>query len=534
MNKKITLFVLTALVLAMLFSACQSGKSSDTGKAESTTERSGDISADDMFGGGTKNTDGSGDSGAEERVTAADSVFFRPNEAGTGDVTPIYYDGKYYLFFLHSTNYKWCYVTTTDFVHFSDITVLRNFGGTGDVLNVDGTWHLFASVTEGSDEVIHHYSGSDITTLRDTYQNIASDGGTFVTTSWRDPRVWYDETIGKYRMIVCTCVNDGDSVSRNGAIATLTSDDLNTWEPEGTYFSTGYYTGACECPDHFQIGDWYYLVYSDCSYGKRTYYVKSQSPNGPWQIPENDTFDSLFFYAAKTVSDGTDRYVIGWAGDRSENTLALDADGKLVSPDFATIQYAGSMIVHKLVQKENGDLTAAPVGALKDYFDTPVKNTFVPLSGSWQTGDASAAVTASNCYSTILMQNLPDRFVLTFRLKTDAKQAGIALDVDSTFAGRGYYFVFDKQYSRLKEVNGLLSDIAGYYFPYDTELERPVSFSAGKVYQVTVIADGQIAVVYVDGECALTVRMTSDEKRALGLFCYAGTAEFSEIVMKKK
>ena len=84
----------------------------------------------------------------------------------------------------------------------------------------------------------------------------------------------------------------------------------------------------------------------------------------------------------------------------------------------------------------------------------------------------------------------------------------------------------------MKQTSGVLSGVAGYYFPYETELERPLHMEPDKIYDVTVVADGEIAVIYVNGECALTTRMTQSGL-SLGLFCYAGSAEFTDIVMKK-
>ncbi len=529
--KRFFVFVITVCMLAVSLWGCALKTPGTSG--EPGTNANGQ---DSNAGIGTNGNGGGAPSGDDivegSSIKNTGGIFFRPEAAGTGDVTPYYYDGQYYLFFLHSTNYRWCFVTTKDFVTYSDITVLRDFGGTGTVLNVNGVWHIFASRTENGEEVIHHYEGEDITALRDTFKNVRSDGNLYTSYAWRDPYVYFDDSIGKYRMLVTTNANDSDPVARDGAVAYLTSDDLYTWVIGGTFFDSGYYSGSCECPDAFKMGDWYYLVYSDCSYGKRTYYVKSQNPEGPWQIPDNDTFDSLLFYAAKTVSDGTDRYVIGWAGDRSDDTMALNDDGTLVDPDFATVKYAGNMVVHKIVQLSNGDLSVEPVEAVVESFGTSVSNQLQPAVGTWQTGGDYARTTAQNEYAALKMQTLPERFVLTFKLKTDAKQAGIALQIDDSFSGKGYYFIFDRQYSRLKQTSGILSGVAGYYFPYETELERPLKVEANKTYDVTVVADGEIAVIYVNGECALTTRMTQSGL-SLGLFCYAGSAEFTDIVMKK-
>lgn len=525
--KKILLITLVAIMIVMPMFGCDSANAEQTNPPKKEGTEQSNSAGVGVVGNGERD-----DTEITGTIKNTGGIFFRPENAGTGDVTPYYYDGQYYLFFLHSTNFRWCFVTTTDFVTYSDVTVLRDFGGTGTVLNVDGVWHIFASKTENGEEVIHHYEGEDITALRDTFKNIRSDGNLYAAFAWRDPYVYFDESIGKYRMLVTTNANDSDTVLRDGAVANLVSEDLYTWVNNGTFFDSGYYSGACECPDTFKIGNWYYLVYSNCSYGKRTYYVKSQNPEGPWQIPDNDTFDSLLFYAAKTVSNGTDRYVIGWAGDRSQHTMALDADGALIDPDFATVKYAGSMVVHKLVQKSNGDLAVAPVDAVKKSFQTSVSNQFKPAVGAWTTGRDSAKVTAENSFAALYMQTLPEQYVLTFKLKTNAKQAGIALNVDDSFSGKGYYFTFDRQYSRLKQTSGILSGVAGYYFPYETELERPLDIQANKTYDVTVVADGQIAVIYVDGEIALTTRM-NQTGLGLGLFCYGGSAEFTDIVMKK-
>lgn len=531
---KHTIRILAVLLAVLMLAGCvQTGPEATDPSASEPTKDNNSMNPGDLFGPKPDDATAPTGGGNEQIVVEAeDSLLFRPVEAGTGDVTPIYHDGKYYVFFLHSTKYRWCYMTTTDFVNYSDITVLRNFGGTGDVLYVDGTWHIFASLVEEGNEIIHHYTGETLETMRDTYQTIPASGE-FSSNAWRDPRVWYDETVGKYRMLVTTNYNDKNSVNRNGAIATLTSDDLYNWTVEGPWFAPGFYSGSCECPDYFKMGDWYYTVYSDCSYGKRTYYVKSKSPNGPWEIPDDDLFDSLFFYAAKTVSDGENRYALGWAGDRSGATLELDASFTQIDPDFATIKYAGTMIVHKIEQLPNGDLVAVPVQEQIDSFTTAVKNKFTPLQGDWQTGDDWARVTCENGYAALLMQNVPDSCTFSFKLKVDAKQAGIALNVNSTFADKGYHFVFDRQYNRLKHVSGALSGVMGYYFPYDTELERPITFEDGKIYDVTVLVDGPIAIVYVDGECALTTRMTTTTGLALGLFCYAGSAEFTDFTMHK-
>ncbi len=70
----------------------------------------------------------------------------------------------------------------------------------------------------------------------------------------------------------------------------------------------------------------------------------SQSLEGPWLTPEYDTFDNRNFYAAKTVFDGTDRYVIGWNPTHVGNR------------DFGDTQWGGNIVAHKIVQASDGQL----------------------------------------------------------------------------------------------------------------------------------------------------------------------------------
>lgn len=504
--KKILCVLLAALMLTSLLSACK-----EQGDGE----------------------DESGGPGPGVTASNAGGVFFRPSDGGAGDATPIYHDGKYYLFFLHSVSKKWCYATTTDFVQYSEVTTLRDFGGTGCVMNMDGVWHLFAAKRSGNEEIIHHYTGTDLLALQDSNRNISSDGKRFSKQEWRDPFIWYDQSKGEYVMLVATQDTKKSALNRNGCVAYLTSQDLYSWDLEGPLFSPGVYQGTCECPDYFQMGDWHYLVYSDCSFGKRTYYVKSKSPYGPWEIPDNDTLDSLLFYAGRTASDGQNRYIFGWAGDRSDYTLALNEDGTMKDADFATIQYAGNMVVHRLEQKANGDLIAAPVESIVQAFTKPVKNKFTQLTSNWEQNGDTVKVSSESGMSALLMQKLPESYVLTFKLKADAKQAGFALNVDSSFSNKGYLFAFDRQFSRLRQISGALSGTGGYYFPYESEIEKAVTLDPNRTYDITVICSGQVAVIYVGGEGALTTRMITTNELALGLFCYAGTAEFSEFSMRQ-
>ena len=78
-------------------------------------------------------------------------------------------------------------------------------------------------------------------------------------------------------MILAARVNHGP-LFRRGCTGLLTSDDLTHWTVEKPFYAPARYHGH-ECPDWFQMGDWYYLVFSEYTTHTTTRYVMSRSPD---------------------------------------------------------------------------------------------------------------------------------------------------------------------------------------------------------------------------------------------------------------
>lgn len=83
-----------------------------------------------------------------------------------------------------------------------------------------------------------------------------------------------------------------------------------------------------ECADVFKMGDWWYLVYSDQNaVSRKVCYFKGGTLDELKQMTAAPTFpdnkegvlDSRAFYAGKTASNGTDRYIWGWCPTRAGN-----------------------------------------------------------------------------------------------------------------------------------------------------------------------------------------------------------------------
>ena len=462
------------------------------------------------------------------------TAFYAPKSGRVGDVIPIYAEGRFMLFFLLAGEGKWAVTETTDFISYSDYKISLDFGGTGDIMYADGWYHLYAAKAINGKEIIQHYASRDLKNwnlLRDT---LVSDGVNYVEWAWRDPRVFWNEEEQCYWMLVTSDYRDQNTVDRDGCVALLKSTDLKTWTYGKPLYAPGRYHGSFECSDYFKIGDWYYLVYSCACENKRTYYVKSQSPEGPWESPDVDTFDSFNFYAAKTVSDGTDRYIIGWSGEKTSSILPLGVNvSDIYSKDYANIGYAGNMIVHRIEQLPNGDLSVSMPQGIADAFTKEQKVYTKALSGEWNSENGCYTVEALYQLSALYFESPEDQYLLEFDVMSDAKEVGVAIHTNTAFMDEGYYYTLDRVYQRLSYKSGTrINTGAGYSMPFETEAERPLRIVPNETMHIAVLVEDDISVVYVNNQVALTTRNAYPEEPGIAFYCFGGTAAFSNVSLK--
>lgn len=126
---------------------------------------------------------------------------------------------------------------------------------------------------------------------------------------------------------------------------------------------------------------------------------------------------------------------------------------------------------------------------------------------------------------------LPERY----RLEADLLfhdspfEFGMALQIDNDFV-KGYYLQFEpgRQRAQWKSPMRMYED-GGATFPYEVELERPLALAAGKPIHLTLLADGNMAVVYLDNQTALTARGFDLQARRLGLYVHGGHVSFQNV-----
>ena len=133
-------------------------------------------------------------------------------------------------------------------------------------------------------------------------------------------------------MLISARLKDGP-LFRRGCVAVAVSDDLENWEVCAP-FATPMLTHCPECPELFQLGDWWYLLRSRYDGQAQTFYRVAPTPRGPWSARRLDTLDGRRFYAAKSAGDGRRRFSFAWIPYRKHHEASGDWvwGGQLGSP----------------------------------------------------------------------------------------------------------------------------------------------------------------------------------------------------------
>lgn len=174
---------------------------------------------------------------------------------------PIYYNGKYHLFFQHNPNgpfwhqIHWGHWVSDDMIHWE--VVEEAIAPTAGDITPDGVWTGGATYDTNGIPTLFFTAGNDnkkpnqsigIATPKDTsdemlkeweiYPNVVVEQkeGQGDFGEFRDPFVWRDEEAGKWYMLICSGTNNGNG----GTALAYSSEDLYTWEYHGNFFETNY------------------------------------------------------------------------------------------------------------------------------------------------------------------------------------------------------------------------------------------------------------------------------------------------------
>lgn len=471
-----------------------------------------------------------------------EQVFYQASGARTGDVIPKYIDGIYQLFYLkswkdpHDPNavHGWHRMESADLHHMSEEVPIYVRGGTGDLICRKGQWHLFACIFPDGKQLVTHYVSEDGSLDHWKYieeDTFGPDGVIYDFSDWRDPRIVYREELGEFWMFLAARVNDGHS--QTGCVGLCVSKDLKTWEYRKPVYYPQRFNGACECPDVFRMGDWYYLVFSSYTNLFGNYYVKCAVSDNEWRIPKNHRLDGRAFYAAKTAGHGMERYLFGWNPTKEVNIFGFWPD-RLQAQDYRTWDWGGSMVIHQLHQQPDGDLKLSIPQKKKELFTVLEDNSFRPVTSGWEIRENEHRATGSASQQMMLMQEVPKCCYFSVDIQVEnAEQAGVILHVDEQMK-EGYYLYLEPGRGRLVFRSWLrMSEDGGKTFPYDVELETPVRLTEDGCYRLEILLEDSAATAYVNDEAALSFRMYDYKERNFGLFSF-GTAVFRNVCVRER
>lgn len=396
---------------------------------------------------------------------------------------------------------------------------------TGSVVYGEGRFHIFYTghnphlrAAGWPEQGIMHAVSDDLY----TWKKVAEDtffapADRFEPHDWRDPFVFWNQAAGEYWMLTAARLKEGPS-RRRGCTGLCTSKDLIHWDVKDPFYSPGlYYTH--ECPDLFQIGDWWYLVFSEFSDASLTRYRMSHSLAGPWTAPEVDSFDGRALYAAKSAAGEGHRYLFGW------NPTRLEAK------DTKPWQWGGNLVVHELAQGADGSLVARIPETVRSHFATEQAVHFSPIMRARMQRptlpeDKILRLDGKNSFYSLAAGNLPETAMVTATVSFSepVKSFGIMLRASLDFEN-GYYVRVEPQRSRLV----FDSWPRPGDFPQMVELERPIRLEPGTPIQIIVYVDGSLVEVYLDNRAAMSARMYNHPEGRWGLFVSEGTVEFTDV-----
>ena len=492
----------------------------------------------------TDNKPGTENPGAETNAPAcqtanesnkAYTTFFKPASAWFGDPMPFYENGKFHIFYLQDarntlpTFHPWYKVTTTDFASFADNSEMIPTGsatdqdgalGTGSVFKLNGVYYAFYTGHNGildPKEKIMLATSTDLKNWTKDPSFLLQASFGYDRNEFRDPIVIEDKISGTYKMLIATrsevgLVSDAN-VPWRAVIAQYSSTNLKDWILEKPFYEDKT-TFITECPDVFIMGDYQYLVYSNID-DRMVHYKYRPLTSNTWITPINNKLDGIAFYAGKTVTDGTNRYITGWCPTKNKDI------------DSNNFDWAGSLVVHRLIQHADGTFgVSIPEGVNNKFITNKLLNPVIDF-GSVKQGE----VYTLKANGTEKAYSVFDRETGAFKIKTHIKATS------STQFG----FEFGACEAR-SDVFAIVFDLAKNQVRLDRVFKSkapliltqlPLTVPANKEFDVTIVSENSVCVIYINNEIAFTNRIYKMNQNPWAVFADNGEVTFSDLKIFK-
>ncbi|MCW5982778.1 MAG: DUF4975 domain-containing protein [Bryobacteraceae bacterium] len=463
--------------------------------------------------------------------------FYRPRGAWAADFIPFYSDGRFHLFYLldwrdragHGEGTPWFQISTADLVTFTEHGEMLARGSadeqdlyvfTGSVIEGEGQRHIFYTghnphlrkAGKPEQAVMHAVSSDLLHWKKISEDTFFAPAGEYEPHDWRDPFVFWNGEAKEYWMLLAARRKTGPS-RRRGCTALCASTDLRKWRVREPFYAPDLYF-THECPDLFRMGDWWYLLFSEFSDHHLTRYRMSRTLAGPWIAPAVDSFDCRTFYAAKTASDGSRRYLFGWNPTRTNQK------------DDGAWNWGGNLVAHELIQNADGTLSVTTPAAVRKAFQQPVKAVFRPLVGEAKVGSGSVSIEAPGRFACATAGPMPDRAMFEAEIRFRRGSRALGLMARTSADGESGYYI------RLEPGRGRLvfdswprpGDV-----PFMPGLERPLDLAPDSPVRLRVFVDGSVCVIYACDRAAMNTRLYNMPAGEWGVFVEDGAAVFSRV-----
>ena len=469
---------------------------------------------------------------------STEGYYYQPASGWCGDPMPFYdaQSGLFRIYYLQefrpndpATYHPVYAVETRDFVNYGESGEVLPTGGredqdaaigTGSVIRChkDGLYYLFYTGNKyhPSDwenrQVVMSATSTDGVEWSKTDLRLNGNEWYYYRNDFRDPEVFRTED-GVYHMLVATG-KDGRNV-----LAEFTSSDCRNWSHKGLFMNT-LWDRFYECPNVFKMGEWWYLVYSELHKEiRRVQYFKSKTYEGlaactkddnpVWPDNHEGYLDSRGFYAGKTASDGSNRYIWGWCPTRRDN------NNTAVNNDNGEPDWAGTLVAHRLIQHDDGSLTLGEIETVRNWFNDEVS--------------VSTTATSIAAGGSIELPALSDKTHLSFTVTASSAQTKFGVSIaKESWSGRYYSLIVNPEANNMAKVNfeqegpdamGFIPYIDGYFF----------SQPAGRVYHIDIYIDRSVLVLYINGQVSYTNRIYGMSGKSWSIKCYDGSIQITAI-----
>ena len=460
------------------------------------------------------------------------NIYYKPYVGYVGDPMPFYdpVSGDFKIMYLqdYRPNQAVTYhpiwgVSTKDGASYQSLGELIPCGaateldaalGTGSTIYNDGVYYTFYTAhspnpasTSGINEAVMLATSKDFKTWEKNRELLITGGDTYSNTDFRDPFVFKGDD-NLFHMLVST------RQSGKGVLAEYTSTDLLDWKSAGV-FMTMMWDRFYECPDLFKMGDWWYLIYSEQHDAvRRVQYFKGRTLEelkactandaGIWPDSKEGFLDSRGFYAGKTASNGTDRYIWGWCATRAGSDNTGNAD------------WAGNLVAHKLIQHPDGTLSLGEVPAIASLLSKYEVQADFTLSGN-ESKLMSRLGTENRISFTLTTSSPWDKFGVSFARGGDSSKF--------------YSIIVNPESETVRKINyeeeggvGFIANTDGYNFNTPSD----------GVYNITIITDNSVMTMYINETVAYTTRVYGTARNCWSINSYGGNIAITDLKVAKQ